>query len=249
MIWPKSEEVENIPFNPEDRLIFHPGYEEDDGAPFFCNYNKIDDCFMCNWKAPKIREGWGRFKSFYEIEWYYPGYHVIDTSRSLVKMIYNACQENSETHWPGCDCISYLIQDLRLESSQDAPLTKAEKLLFSTLLPVGLSKFMETSYMERSLPERCYPDEPRVINNPLFYQDANTPFGRLVEIAEECGRIWALDRAKPIASANILAEEIALLCHALTTPHRIQEVKAALLPTIAEQMENYKLAPNFFNPY
>ena len=88
-----EEEIEGLPFDPEIEIFVGTSYGGDYPFP---PLNRIDDCFMTNWKAPKLREGWGRFKSYYEIEWYYAGYHFIDTSRSLVKMLYRVCEGKNE---------------------------------------------------------------------------------------------------------------------------------------------------------
>ena len=239
-----SEEVEGLPFDSEVAVFVGSSYGGDYAFP---PLNQIDDCFMTNWKAPRIRAGWGRFKSYYEIEWYYPGYHFIDTSRSLVKMLCKVCEGNNEgSHWPGCDFISHLVYDLRQSHRHRVPLTKAEEMMYMTLFPLGLSEFMETSYQKRSLPEGGYLTEPRVLNNPWFYQGRNAPMGRLVEIAMEHGRIWALDRAHPIPTPEVLAEEIALLCYAMSEPERVKTVYDNLLESISEQMDCYRLTPNLW---
>jgi hypothetical protein len=237
-----EEEIEGLPFDPEIEIFVGTSYGGDYPFP---PLNRIDDCFMTNWKAPKLREGWGRFKSYYEIEWYYAGYHFIDTSRSLVKMLYRVCEGNNEgSRWPACDFISHLTYDLRRQRRHREVLTKAEEMMLMTVFPLGLSEFMEHSYQKWSLPERLHLGEPRVLNHPWFYHDRNAPMGRLVEIAVECGRTWALDRTKPIPSPEVLAEEIALLCYAMDEPHQVASARDALLPVITEQMELYRLVPN-----
>ncbi len=238
------EELQALPFDPELKIMVGKSYGGDYSLP---PVEEITECFMTNYNAPKIREGWGRFKSCYEVEWYYCGYHYIDTARSLVGMLEEITldgRRDSSSRWPACDCVGQLVSDLRFTERRKTPPTKAEEMMYTTILPVGLSEFLRHSYIACSLPERVHTTEPRVINNPLFYQDRNAPMGRLVEIAGEHGRIWALDRAKPIPTPEVLADEIASLCYALTNPKRLPVARAILLETITEQMDLYALTPN-----
>lgn len=80
-----EETIGDLLVDPNDRIVIHPAYGDNCELP---PLEQIDDCFMNNLEATKVRPGWGRFRSYYEVEWYYSGYHFIDTSRSFRK---NAC--------------------------------------------------------------------------------------------------------------------------------------------------------------
>lgn len=161
-------------------------------------------------------------------------------------MLVQQCDNARDNKWPQCDSIAVLIRDLKSTAVNKKVSKKAEKMLLSTLLPLGLSEFMEASYQHTSLPEKEYLHEPRVLNNPYFYQEKNASYGRLVEFAAEGGRYWTLDRAKPMPTPDVLAEEIALLCFAMKDRKRVISMREALLETITEQMEIFGLIPNLF---
>lgn len=234
-----SEMIENLPYDPEVKVMVHCHFDEDADP----HLNKIDTCFMTNWKSLKVRKGWGRFQSYYDVEYTYRGYHFIDTSRSFVRMLCAIREGNERTNWPGCDFVSQLVRDLTLTSYGSA-LSKANQMLLTTIFPIGLAEFMENSYLHRSLPERVHLNEPRVLNHPQFYQDKHRQIGNLVEIAIERGRLWALDRTKPIPTPEVLAEEIALLCYAIDKPSAIRSIQSHLVTSITTQMNHLRLSPS-----
>ena len=83
----------------------------------------------------------------------------------------------------------------------------------------------------------------RVLNNPFFHKDRNATERRLVEIAEDCGMRFALDRAKFLPAPEILAREIALLNHGFRDTKNMDAVREKLTVSIAETMEDWDLIP------
>ena len=83
----------------------------------------------------------------------------------------------------------------------------------------------------------------RVLNNPCFYKDANAPERRLVEIASVGGFRFALDRAKHIAPASVLAKELALLNYGCNEPNKVDAIADGLTTEIAEVMDDWGLVP------
>ncbi len=92
-------------------------------------------------------------------------------------------------------------------------------------------------------------DVVRVLNNPFFYKDRNATERRLVEIAEDNGLRFALDRISVIPTPEVLAREIALLNYgAREPPGVIDAVRERLSASIAETMEDWGLIPTEILP-
>ena len=83
----------------------------------------------------------------------------------------------------------------------------------------------------------------RVVNNPGFYKDANTPERRLVEIATVGGFRFGLDRASYIAPALVLAKELALLNFGCNEPDKVDATAERLTAEIAEVLDDWGLVP------
>lgn len=83
----------------------------------------------------------------------------------------------------------------------------------------------------------------RVLNNPFFYQDPNANDRRLVEIAEDNGLRFALDRIDVLPRPDVLAREIALLNHGFRDSRNVEPVCEKLTASIAETMEDWGLEP------
>ena len=82
-----------------------------------------------------------------------------------------------------------------------------------------------------------------VLNNPFFHKDRNATERRLVEIAEDGGVRFALDRTKFLPAPEILAREIALLNHGFRDTKNMESVREKLSASIAETMEDWGLIP------
>ena len=87
----------------------------------------------------------------------------------------------------------------------------------------------------------------RVLNNPFFYQDPSANERRLVEIAEDNGLRFALDRTVVLPPPNVLAREIALLNHGFRGSRNVESVSERLTASIAETMEDWGLEPTVFS--
>ena len=86
-----------------------------------------------------------------------------------------------------------------------------------------------------------------VLNNPFFHKDRNATERRLVEIAEDGGVRFALDRTKFLPAPEILAREIALLNHGFRDTKNVDAVRERLTVSIAETMEDWGLEPTLTN--
>ena len=202
--------------------------------------SRIDECFMSNLDAPVVRVGSEPFKSYYPIEWCYFGYHTIDPSRSMVNMMIDQMngKNDSCSHWPAADMFVFLIHDLGFDYHH---LTNADLVAFWTMFPIETADFLANSFFKRSAYLKENPETVRVINNPHFYVDPNPSERRLVEIAEENGFRFALDRAKVLPPPDVLAREIALLNYGLSCPESVDIKVEELANSIAETMEDWGL--------
>lgn len=201
---------------------------------------KIDDCFMSNLDDPVVRSGGETFRSYYTIEWCYHGYHTIDPSRSIARVVFEQMylDNDSVSLWPACDRIGRLLCDLGFDWHHPS---KADSVAVWTMFPYGTPEFMAKSYWKRSCYLEPHQDVLRVVNNPFFYRDKNASDGRLVEIAEENGFRYALDRSKYLASPDVIAAEIALLNYGYKLPTKRDEAQQRLATQICESMENWGL--------
>ena len=204
------------------------------------DYHKLDDCFMTNLEAPVVRSGDIPFKSYYSCEWCYHGYHTIDPSRSIAEMVLERVKFNANESggWPACDMLARLLLDLGLPWNT---VTKADALGFWTMFPVGVADFMADSYMKYSQYQQRNVNVLRVINNPFFYKNKNASDGRLVEIAEDMGFRYALDRAAILPAPEVIAHEIALLNHGMRDEANVAVVSEKLSHMIGEEMVNWGL--------
>ncbi len=202
--------------------------------------SKIDDCFMSNLEDPIVRSGDEPFKSYYTIEWCYHGYHIIDPSRSIARIVIEQMDldNDSVSLWPACDRIGRLLCDLGFV--WHCP-SMADSVALWTMFPYGTAEFMADSYWKKSCYLESHQNVLRVINNPFFYREKSVSNRRLVEVAAENGFRYALDRSKYLASPDVLAEEIALLNYGYKLLEKKDEAQQRLAKQIRENMENWGL--------
>lgn len=218
------------------RTIFHCGY---DGKPVEDWY---DDCFFSNVEAPVIRDGGEPFKSCYDIEWSYHVHNLVDPSRSLAQGVLELLGRGHDeiSLWPLCDCLSRLCRDLGVDPHQPK---RNDQLVFWTMFPKGAAECLAESYMKRNGFLERHRNVVLVLNNPAFYADRNATERRLVEIAEDDGQRFALDRTKILPTPETLAREIAMLNHGFHHPERVAPLTARLATSIAETMSDGGLIP------
>ena len=221
------------------REIIHT---DEDGQPL--NPATIDCCMLDNLSAPVIRSGGEPFKSYYAVEVLFYCCSKIDPSRSFVDVLVKAMDEqcSAENNWPASDAVHVLLSDIGINCQN---LTRADIVAFWTMFPKGLSAFLSLPYMRLTSFNNPHGDVVRVLNNPFFYRDTNTPYGRLVEIAEVNGFRFALDRACFLASPAVLAKELALLNYGCSEPERVSAVAEELTKSISETMSDWRLEPQF----
>lgn len=217
------------------KTIFHCGY---DGKPIEDWYG---DCVFDNLAAPVVRDGGAPFKSCYDIEWSYHVSNLVDPSRSIAKGAIGLLSMNHDTSswWPVCDCLFQLCRDFGLDLRQPS---RTERLAFWTMFPQGTADCLAESYMKRTGFLEKHRGVPLVLNNPFFHADKNATDRRLVEIAEDDGFLFALDRTKYLPKPQVLADEIALLNHGFRQPEAVASIVQRLTPSIAETMSDWGLS-------
>lgn len=218
------------------KTVFHCGY---DGKPLEEWY---DDCFFDNLAAPIVREGGEPFKSCYDIEWSYHVCNLVDSSRSIAKGVIELLNKghDSISLWPLCDCLNRLCLDFGLDPKCPS---RSDQLAFWTMFPKGAADCLADSYMKRTGFLEKHRGVPLVLNNLFFHADKNPTDRRLVEIAEDDGFLFTLDRAKYLPSPQVLADEIAMLNHGFEQPKAIASIAQRLTPSIAETMADWGLTP------
>ncbi len=223
------------------KVNFYCGY---DGRP---DESMYDDCFLDNRQEPVVRSGGETFKSCYDIEWSYFVYHVIDPSRSRASPVLELMDwGNWDSHWTTCDCISVMIADMGINRRHPS---REDAVAFWTMFPDGVAQALSACYMKDDRFLAKHTDVVRVLNNPFFYKDRNATERRLVEIAEDNGLRFALDRISVIPTPEVLAREIALLNYgAREPPGVIDAVRERLSASIAETMEDWGLIPTEILP-
>ena len=214
---------------------------------FHCGYDgKLDEslydvCFLDNRSEPVVRKGDAPFKACYDIEWSYHVCHVIDPGRSLAKPVIDLLEGYiTNPHWEDCDCLSVLIADMGINHRQ--PL-REDAVAFWTMFPAGVAEVLSNCYMKDCRFRVQHANAIRVLNNPFFHKDPNANERRLVEIAEDGGLRFALDRIAVLPSPDVLAREIALLNHGLRDPENVEPVRSKLSASIAETMSDWGLEP------
>lgn len=209
-----------------------------DGLPLAAT--GMDDCVLDNRMAPVVRSGSDPFVSYFEVEWFDSQSVAVDPSRSLAEAVARLMDEDcsESNNWPASDVLWYLLNDLGVWT--DRP-SVAEGVAFWTMFPKGTADFLALPYMREQRFLNRHGNYARVFNNPLFYQDANAPLGRLVEVVEYEGLRYALDRAFFIPPPDVMAKEIALLHHAVHSPKRVDSAATRLVPMIAEVMSDWRL--------
>jgi hypothetical protein len=217
------------------KVIFHCGY---DGKP---DESWYDDCFLDNRPEPVVRKAGEPFKSCYDIEWSYRVCHVIDPGRSLAKPVIDLLEGCiADPHWENCDCLSVLIADMAINRRQPS---REDVIAFWTMFPDGVAEALSNCYMKDSRFLGKYRDAVRVLNNPFFHKDPNANERRLVEIAEDNGLRFALDRIAVLPPPDVLAREIALLNHGIRDPEKVEPIQSRLAASIAETMSDWGLKP------
>lgn len=110
-------------------------------------------------------------------------------------------------------------------------------------LSKGTASYLEDSYLKITGLLDKYSGIVRVLNYPQFHSDRNTTEKWLVEIAEDNGIRFALDRTKALPTPDVLAREIAILNHGVKGPQKVDGIAARLEPSIAEMMDDWGLLP------
>lgn len=222
---------------PYDEIV-HWGYDMPD------DYREIEDCFLSNLEAPVVRFAGRTFKSYYAVEWCYFGYHIIDPTRSLARMVARCVEKAGISPWPQCDFLHTLMTDLGFNPFGGC-VTLADRAAFWTMFPGVMYDFLADSYVSEFVRFYPKPDHSvfRVINNPFFYRDAHASEKRLVVLAEHEGIHYALDLIKFMPSPEALANEIAWLNHGWEKPGLVPSVRQALTKPIAEVMSDWGLLP------
>ena len=216
------------------KVNFYHGYDGGDDE------RQYGDPDFDNRLEPIIRTGGDPFKSCYDIEWCYHVCHVIDPARSLAASVINLMDGNyRDPHWDICDILSVLIVDMGINRRH---LSSKDAIAFWTMFPDGVAEALANRWSWSGLLAK-HGDAVRVLNNPFFHKDPNANERRLVEIAEDNGLRFALDRISVIPPPETLAREIALLNHGLRDPGNIEPVRARLAASIAETMSDWGLEP------
>ena len=217
------------------KVNFYHGYDGSDDE------RQYGDPDFDNRAEPIIRRGGEAFKSCYDLEWCYHVCHVIDPARSLVIPILELMDWRSvDVSWAVCDTLSVLIADMKIKRWQPS---REDIIAFWTMFPDGVAETLSESNMKDESYLERFGDVIRVLNNPFFHKDPNANERRLVEIAEDNGLRFALDRIAVIPPPETLAREIALLNHGLRDPENVEPVRARLVASIAETMSDWGLEP------
>lgn len=216
------------------KILFHCGY---DGKPIEDMY---DDCVFDNLAEPIIRDGGEPVKSCYDIEWSSHVSNLVDPSRSLAKGVVDLLNGGHDgiSLWPACDCLSQLCRDLGLDPHRPK---RTDRFAFWTMFPKGAAECLADSYMKRTGFLGKTEETVLILNNPFFHADPNATEKRLVEIAENDGQRYALDRTKILPPPEVLAREIALLAHGFLHPEKVVPLAERLTPSIADAMSAWGL--------
>ena len=196
---------------------------------------------LVNLEEPIIRKGGVPFRNCYEIEEYCYREHIIDPSRSLVIPILKLLDGNVwNPHWGVCRVLSVLIADMDVDSWNPS---LGDIIAFWTMFPDCVAEALSNCYAKKFGLLAKHGDVVRVLNTPFFHKDPNANERRLVEIAEDNGLRFALDRIAVIPPPETLAREIALLNHGLRDSENVEPVRARLAASIAETMSDWGLEP------
>ncbi len=190
-----------------------------------------EDKWIDNRLEPVVRIGGEPFESHFEPECGIESF-IVDPRRSLVRSVYARVDEYAEGAWQVADFLVQLIQDLGFDT--ECP-DKAKQGAFWTMMPFGVSRHLEKSWLRIACYNARHTDVLRVINNPFYYADPNTSESRLMEIAHDGGCAYAVDPANPHESAETLSQEIALLNH-------IHEGDAAVAEAYLRIIEQVRMA-------
>lgn len=215
------------------KTIIHDGY--DGKLPADC----YDICYFHNMEEPVVRAGGEPFKSCYDIEVSFHVYNLVDPSRSFAKGVFELLnKEHERSLWPVCDCLSQLCWDLGVDPHLPK---RSDQLAFWTMFPKGAAECLADSYMKRNGFLEKHRGAVLVLNNPFFHADPNATEKRLVEIAENDGQRYALDRTKILPPPEVLAREIAFLAHGFLHPEKVASLAERLTPSIADAMSAWGL--------
>ena len=118
----------------------------------------------------------------------------------------------------------------------------SDQVAFWTMFPDGVAEALAYRWKEPGLLPK-HGDAVRVLNNPFFHKDPNANERRLVEIAEDNGLRFALDRIAVLPPPETLAREIALLNHGIRDPEKVEPIQSRLAASIAETMADWGLKP------
>ena len=149
-------------------------------------------------------------------------------------------EQDRFSKWPPCDAFCFLLLDIGFKRDDLLPSAAAA---FGALFPNGTSAWFSDSYIGWPGMAQKTPGYSRVLNNPFFYRGRNAVDGKLVEIANESGSSFALDRTMFLPPPSVLAREIALITHGLSGIHAVEEAQRRLEPQIADVFDMWDWVP------
>ena len=198
-------------------------------------------CYLDNRTEAVVRLDGEPFLGDHEIEEGYRICHIVDPARSLAFPILDFMDWNvGDPQWEECDCLSTLIADMGIDRQNPS---REDVIAFWTMFPDGVSEALSKCYMKDCSLLAKHREAVRVLNNPFFHKDPNANERRLVEIAEDNGLRFALDRISVLPQPDVLAREIALLNHGFRDSRNVESVCETLTTSIAETMEDWGLEP------
>ena len=198
-----------------------------------------------NQVEPIIRCGGEPFKRCYDLEEFFYCCQIVDPRRSVAGTIIGFMGNGliDDLGWEECSMLAHYISDFGIAFNR--PSLESD-IAFWTMFPDGVAEALAKRWKEPGLFAK-HGDAVRVLNNPFFHKDPNANERRLVEIAEDGGLRFALDRIAVLPSPDVLAREIALLNHGLRDPENVEPARAKLSASIAETMSNWGLEPTLCN--
>ena len=190
---------------------------------------------------PIIRCGGEPFKSCYDLDEFFYRCQIVDPRRSVAGTVIGFIADGlvDDLGWEECSMLAHLAFDLGIAFNR--PSLESD-VAFWTMFPDGVAEAHTNRWKEPKLLAK-HREAVRVLNNPFFHKDPNANERRLVEIAEDNGLRFALDRIDVLPQPAALAREIALLNHGLRDPENVEMVREKLTVSIAETMEDWGLEP------
>lgn len=193
-----------------------------------------DENWFDNRAQPIVRHGGEVFQVHFKPEIRMEIF-TVDPRRSMVEPLWKAVDENDNPSVAVDDFLACFVSDIGLLPDRSCTASQAAQVAFHTMLPDVVAKRLAQSWMRLSCFLPQHRDIVRVVNNPFFYADAHVSEKQLLEIAQDSGCTYAVDRSVEIPSAEMLAHEIAIVNH-------IQDGKVAIAKAECEILQQVKLA-------